>query len=730
VLFASLTLFGTWPRPTHWPPTYDPRNLPVTGIWRVTLGSMECFIRLHSEFRKFAPTLSLIIGVENDVVGDYGEHTTFHRLPPNASNAVARNQLYDLSLTPLIFVIDENVSFESDFVPALRHFTSLIFEGDFDIVGGCIRAVAADCRGYMYAFQETGSHANTAQHLTPSYFQTLKIIPIDLSSSTHVFKADAVDNIFLASKAALQSMRFDTDIEFGETLDFFLRSLTILRVGAASMLSANTALARNSCLEQESTLRVSAVLFHKWALKKIFHPNNQLTSLVCSDGQLDSLPESLVSCKINSSQRKSLSSSKSSVVQDPFPQFYARIAKQKSTGHQKSVGVAVVATGKYSKFLSPFIVSFRAHFLPKSKKVFFVFANSWFTEQQDSDVVVFSQHSLGWPYNSLHRFHMVLAMIEKMEVDYLFMADVDLEVISDIDDRILSDLVAAITPFHFGLPSVSFPFDRHPASPAYIHPSEGARYYFAGGFFGGSKDAVRSMLISCTEMADAMLKMKPAYVSPWHDESILNRFFHKVRKPTLIAGPEFLYPDPPFDDFLLTAPQKLYAKHVSPLMYNLGVRKAGADNGIRKPDPTVLRESNVSVIRHVSPIKPFSCSAVAKSESGLLCGMFVLSASTFSGALLHCSSVGMQLCSSKQLESLASSGYCNCFQTWAADGSPMQPQPCVSECKHCMKCGQFKAAASRCSSTVYSGKNIAKDTAGLACCRQISSDELVVAMSN
>jgi hypothetical protein len=279
------------------------------------------------------------------------------------------------------------------------------------------------------------------------------------------------------------------------------------------MLSANTAKARDSCLEQESTLRVSAVLFHKWALNFVFHPNNQLTSLVCSDGQLDSLPES-PSCKINSSQRESLSSSKSSVVQDSFPHFYARIAKQKSTCHQKSVGVAVVATGKYSKFLSPFIVSFRAHFLPKSKRVFFVFANSCFTEQQGSDVVFFSQHSLGWPYNSLHRFHMVLAMVEKMEVEYLFMADVNLEVISDIDDRILSNLVEAITPFHFGLPSVSFPFDRHPASPAYIHPSESARYYFARGIFGGSKDAVRSMLISCTEMADAMLNMKPAYVSP------------------------------------------------------------------------------------------------------------------------------------------------------------------------------------------------------------------------
>lgn len=95
------------------------------------------------------------------------------------------------------------------------------------------------------------------------------------------------------------------------------------------------------------------------------------------------------------------------------------------------------------------------------------------------------------------------------------------------------------------------------------------------------------MLISCTEMADAILHMKPAYVSPWHDESILNRFFHKVRKPTLIAGPEFLYPDPPFDKHMLTASQKEYGELVPPLMYNLGIGKLDKDKDIRQPDPAV-----------------------------------------------------------------------------------------------------------------------------------------------
>ena len=163
-------------------------------------------------------------------------------------------------------------------------------------------------------------------------------------------------------------------------------------------------------------------------------------------------------------------------------------------------------------------------------------------------------------------------------------------------------------------------------------------------------------------------------------------------------------------------------------MLNLGVRKAGSDKDIRSPDPAVLREFSVSVIKHVRAMKPFSCSAVANSQSGLLCGMFVLSSSTFSEAISHCAGIGMQLCSSKQLESLAVSGYCNCGRTWAMDGSVMRPHPSVSLCKKCMKCSQFsKDVAAPCS--VYYSSNLAQSTEGIVCCKHISSEELVLAMS-
>jgi hypothetical protein len=472
-------------------------------------------------------------------------------------------------------------------------------------------------------------------------------------------------------------------------------------------------------------------LLHKWSFKRVIDPDDRLTSLECADGQLNNFPESLAFCKLFTTPDLPSYLTLSPGLSDPFPPFYSRISKNSLARAARKVGIVVVATGKYSKFLSPFIASFRKFFLPKHAKVFYVFTNSWFFEQDHSDVVVFSQHSLGWPYNSLYRFHMALARIDQMDADYLFMADADLRVISVIDERILSELVAAIAPFYWGHPSVAFPYDRFPLSPAYMHQAEGSRYYFAGGFFGGSNIAVTALLRSCTDMADAMLEMTPAYVSPWHDESILNKFYHKIRKPTLIVGPEFLYPEPPFDKHMLSDHQKLYAKHMPALMLNLGVRKAGGDKDIRIPDTLVLRESGLSVIQHARPMKPFSCSAASSSESGMLCGMFALTPGTFTEALVHCSGIGMQLCSPKQLESLARAGYCSCGRAWVADERIPRSRPFVSDCQHCMKCGQFfrKYGGLHCSLTAFEklGTNFADQSEDIVCCKALSIDELIFA---
>jgi hypothetical protein len=719
IVFCLISLVLVWPLSSP-PQELDAGQLPITGVLIVTPGAMKCFRRMHAAFRKWAPTLMMIVGVEDTANDnfDYGLHTLFHRLPPNSSRASARNKLHDLAVTPLIFAMDENLSFESDFVPALRHFAAIIFESEYDIIGGCIRTGSSECNSYSYQLP----------HRESSNQPTFTIKFSSSSNSARVSKTDAVDNYFLAKKTALQLIQFDEQLESGESIDFFLRSLAVLRVGFSKILSTHTNKECTALQHDVDAVHEMVPLFHKWMFRNIVDPFLRVTTMTCADGQLAEVPESLATCRI-STQNDLLLHSNSTAHPDPFPPFYSRLDAG-SMVTTRTIGVVVAATGKYSKFLEPFISSFRKHFVPNSVKTFFVFANSWFAQQHDSDVVIFSQHSLGWPYNSLYRFRMALSMIDKMDVDYVFMADVDLEVIHDIDERILSDLVASIAPFSWGLPSIAFPYDRHPASPALLHTSEGGRYYFAGGFFGGSKSSVKSLLQTCAQMADAMLNMRPAYVSPWHDESILNRFFHKNRKPTLIAGPEFLYPEPPYDKTMLSTRQRLYARHVPTLMHNLGVRKAGDDKNIRLPEPTVLREFDQSVIQYVPSIKPFSCSAIANSESGALCGMFALVGGSFPEALAHCSRIGMQLCSTVQLKSLAGAGFCSCRRAWAAEGNYMKPRPSISECSQCLKCGEFGIDRThRCATSGWFNVDVASNI-DIVFCRLISNQELFAALSS
>ena len=47
------------------------------------------------------------------------------------------------------------------------------------------------------------------------------------------------------------------------------------------------------------------------------------------------------------------------------------------------------------------------------------------------------------------------------------------------------------------------------------------------------------------------------------------------------------------------------------------------------------------------------------------------------GGYFHCSRIGMQLCSTKELTLLADAGFCSCRPVWAADGGSLRPHPSI-----------------------------------------------------
>ena len=82
-------------------------------------------------------------------------------------------------------------------------------------------------------------------------------------------------------------------------------------------------------------------------------------------------------------------------------------------------------------------------------------------------------------------------------------------------------------------------------------------------------------------MAQRDLSASPSHVALWHDESYLNRVFFEVW-PTVVLGPNFLYPEPPADKGLFGGGKWWQPgqdawiarrEELAPRLLNLGVRK-------------------------------------------------------------------------------------------------------------------------------------------------------------
>jgi hypothetical protein len=69
------------------------------------------------------------------------------------------------------------------------------------------------------------------------------------------------------------------------------------------------------------------------------------------------------------------------------------------------VGIITIATGKYDTFVKGLVDSCEQNFLPGVDKKYIIFSDSKQIEENDK-VQVIHQEKLGWPYDTMMRFHM------------------------------------------------------------------------------------------------------------------------------------------------------------------------------------------------------------------------------------------------------------------------------------------------------------------------------------
>lgn len=204
------------------------------------------------------------------------------------------------------------------------------------------------------------------------------------------------------------------------------------------------------------------------------------------------------------------------------------------------VGILLICTGKYDKFVTPLLDSMENNFLADHKKKYFLFSDKSNIDNRAFHIKI---ERKGFPGDTLYRFHHFLSIEKKLreETSYLYYSDVDMLCVNQIGGEILPNklkpLVGVAHP-GFYMKSLGTPEDRTVSS-AYIHHDEYRPCYWAGGLSGGETDTYLQMcnqIKNCIDSDDSK-----GLVARWHDESHLNRYFTSNLNLVKTMNPSYCY---------------------------------------------------------------------------------------------------------------------------------------------------------------------------------------------
>lgn len=187
------------------------------------------------------------------------------------------------------------------------------------------------------------------------------------------------------------------------------------------------------------------------------------------------------------------------------------------------VGIILIATGKYDRFIQPLLNSADRFFFEGKPIDVYLFADKEFVGNVPARISLtrINTPHLPWPYPTLYRYKWITEHKADITAEHIFYMDVDMLFVGKVDCEII--------PSKQGLTAV-----RHPGfharggwgdnktnanSTAYLHPSLRKTYY-AGGFQGGQRDMY---LLACETMAKGIdMDEEKGIMAGWQDESHWN----------------------------------------------------------------------------------------------------------------------------------------------------------------------------------------------------------------
>ncbi len=128
-----------------------------------------------------------------------------------------------------------------------------------------------------------------------------------------------------------------------------------------------------------------------------------------------------------------------------------------------------------------------------------------------------------WPYVSATRYRVLLNHLAYVRGDWIFQIDADSRIVSEVGREILADGLTVTV--HPGYPAPVdpelYPYERDPASTAYVQHGHGSRYH-PGAFTGGRRAEFLELATYLAEAVEADIAR--GHHSRWYEESHLNRY--------------------------------------------------------------------------------------------------------------------------------------------------------------------------------------------------------------
>ena len=214
------------------------------------------------------------------------------------------------------------------------------------------------------------------------------------------------------------------------------------------------------------------------------------------------------------------------------------------------VGLIIVCTGKYDRFLQPLLDSAEEWFFKGEEYDVYLFTDAPHASLRAHRATIFTEavehHPFPFIAMEMYKF---IAEYRGFRADNLFSIDVDMRFVGPVGEEILPDARGLVATLHPGFWKHGWGSRKcHPLSRAYI-PEGQRRWYVSGAFEGGAREAFveasagmwSDVLLDAEKSAEIGYKPNWGVLADMHDESHWNAYIKK--HPAKLLSPSYCYPE-------------------------------------------------------------------------------------------------------------------------------------------------------------------------------------------